>query len=294
MIASQIKKDAALKPILKSKIKVYENTYRKYEIRKFLNFVNKKSINLSDIEEYLNYLKEKKNKDGKGLSTAAIHNSIYGLSAKLKRVLIQNNRIKDIGEFIYFIKSLPLGKYQSKSSFYVPTKQEMNRLIKLSPKNIALIIKTYYYTGCRFQELLNVQINDVKKINNEACLNILGKGRKPRVVFIPYKLFQDIKEEFKPVKFLFENSFKRQYKQRNLSKKIEKVGQRILNKKINLHSFRKAFATHIYKKIPRLKPLAEYLGNTPEILAKHYLQDQLTSKKIYNTLLTKEDKEKYL
>lgn len=283
-----------MKPILKNQIKVYENTYRKYEIKKFLNFVNKKSINLTDIEEYLNYLKEKKNKSGKSLSTAAIHNSIYGLSAKLKRVLIQNNRVKDIGEFIYFIKSLPLGKYEPNSSFYVPSKQEIRKLINLSPKDLSLIIKTYYYTGCRFQELLNVQIKEVHKVKEEAQIKILGKGKRPRTVFIPYKLFQEIREEFKPVKYLFENSFRRQYKQRNLAKKIDKVGLKILGKKINLHSFRKAFATHIYKKVPRLKPLAAYLGNTPEILAKHYLKDELKSKKIYNTLLTKEDKDKYL
>lgn len=295
MNASQtLVKDAALKPILKNQIKVYENTYRKYEIKKFLNFVNKKSINLSDIEEYLNYLKEKKTKSGKSLSVAAIHNSIYGLSAKLKRVLIQNNRIKDIGEFIYFIKSLPLGKYEPNSDFYVPTKQEIGKLIKLSPKQISLIIKTYYYTGARFQELLDVQIKEIHKVKDEAKIKVMGKGKKPRTVFIPYKLFQEIKEEFKPKKYLFENSFGRQYQQRNLAKKIEKAGMQILGKKINLHSLRKAFATHIYKKVPRLKPLATYLGNTPEILAKHYLKDQLKSKKIYNTLLTKEDKEKYL
>ena len=61
-----------------------------------------------------------------------------------------------------------------------------------------------------------------------------------------------------------------------------------------MHMLRKGFATHIYKTFPYLKALADYLGNTPEILAKHYLRSELKSSKIYETLLTNTDKDKYL
>lgn len=281
-------------PIKKSSIRIYENKNKVRNFRIFLNFVQKDSIKLVDIEEYLHHLKNRKNKNNKPLSISTIQSHIYGISSKLKRHLIATGRMRDIGELVYFIKNLPIGKNSINQKVSVLSKKDIHKLISLSPADISVILKTYYLTGCRFQELLDIELKHVVKIKREAMFIIHGKNRKIRSVFIPYKLFKEIKSITQPEKFLFENSFKRKYKQRNLSKKIEKISLRILNKKVTMHMLRKGFATHIYKTFPYLKALADYLGNTPEILAKHYLRSELKSSKIYETLLTNTDKDKYL
>jgi integrase len=294
LTASQSKELTPMHPIKKSSIRIYENKNKVRNFRIFLNFVQKDSIKLVDIEEYLHHLKNRKNKNNKPLSISTIQSHIYGISSKLKRHLIATGRMRDIGELVYFIKNLPIGKNSINQKVSVLSKKDIHKLISLSPADISVILKTYYLTGCRFQELLDIELKHVVKIKREAMFIIHGKNRKIRSVFIPYKLFKEIKSITQPEKFLFENSFKRKYKQRNLSKKIEKISLRILNKKVTMHMLRKGFATHIYKTFPYLKALADYLGNTPEILAKHYLRSELKSSKIYETLLTNTDKDKYL
>lgn len=282
-----------MKPIQKKSIKLLGDRKDNY-IKIFLKRIKKNSINLHDIEKYFHHLKNNNSIRNRSYNNSTISTYIYAIASKLKRTLHALGRRADITDLMYFIKDLRIGNKDKNLVQFVPEKKEITTIIKKSDLKTSLLIRAFYYTGCRLTELLNVELNQVTKFKKDAGILILGKGKILRFVFIPWKLFLQIKKEYNSKKYLFENLNGSRLGVRHTQRKISNASIKHTQKNIHTHLLRRGFANHVYKSNPHLKDLADYMGNSPQTLAKYYLKGNLTSKKIYQTLLTKEDKERYL
>lgn len=98
-----------------------------------------------------------------------------------------------------------------------------------------IVIRLLFETGIRASELLAIQKKDILK--NKIIIR--GKNNKQRIVFLNSDLYEKL------IKFIGnrdEKIFNTKYK--NLYKKVNMLGQKVLGKKISPHMFRRGFATH--------------------------------------------------
>ncbi len=193
-----------MKPIQKKSIKLLGERRDNYT-KIFLKRIKKNSINLHDIEKYFHHLKNENSNRSKKYNNSTISSYIYGIASKLKRTLHTLGRRADITDLMYFIKDLRIGNKDKNLVQFVPEKKEIRKIMKETDLKTSLLIRAYYYTGCRLSELLNVELTSITKFKKDAGILILGKGKVFRFVFIPWKLFTKIKKEYNSKKYLFEN-----------------------------------------------------------------------------------------
>ena len=282
-----------MKPISKKSIKLLGDRKDNYT-KIFLKTIKKDSVTLHDLEKYFHHLKNNNSIRGKKYNNTTVSTYIYAIAAKLKRTLHTLGRRADITDLMYFVKDLRIGNKDKNLVQFVPEKKDIRKIISGTNLKLSLLIRSYYFTGCRLTELLNVELNQITKFKQDAGILILGKGKVFRFVFIPWKLYTEIKKVYKSEKYLFENLKGDKLSIRHTQRLITNASSKLVNKNIHTHLLRRSFANHVYSKNPHLKDLADYMGNSPVTLAKYYLKGNLTSKKIYNTLLTKEERKKYL
>ncbi|MCW7498465.1 tyrosine-type recombinase/integrase [Leptospira levettii] len=146
----------------------------------------------------------------------------------------------------------------------------------------ALIIECLAVTGLRISEMINIKLKDCKKLNGFVYLSVMGKGRKPRRVFIPEKLFTKIKGEFSSKEFLFTSLRGKKYNRAMIFQDVRDLGRRILGRDVNPHQFRHSFSTREIKKRGSVKAVQLYLGHaSSSITEQMYNHDELTPEELF-------------
>lgn len=216
-----------------------------FHVNKFLQFVNRSGLNLSN-ESVKSYLLSQKYSVN---SSRLVHASI--------------------GFFFREILKKPF------TSFDVPRKKKENSLPKVISKqkikqlidstgNIKhrLIIKFLYSSGLRLSELLNLKRKDIDFDRN--IINVKkGKGKKDRITIISKSISEDLLRyycsSFK-TEYVFEGR-KGKYSKKSVQKVLEKAGKKI---GINLHPhmLRHSFATHLLETGTDLRYIKDLLGHS--------------------------------
>ncbi|WCL50988.1 tyrosine-type recombinase/integrase [Leptospira sp. GIMC2001] len=146
----------------------------------------------------------------------------------------------------------------------------------------ALIIECLSITGLRISELIHIKLKDCKKQKGIVYIQIMGKGSKPRRIFIPEKLFDKIKLEFNSNEYLFTSVQGKKYNRAMLYQDIRDLGIRILNREIGLHTFRHSFATREIKKRGSVKAVQKYLGHSSSAITEQmYNHDEITPEDLF-------------
>lgn len=238
------------------KIKRYSektiDTYRKAFID-FINYYKTKELDTitgDDIKNYLLYMIEKRK-----------------ISASLQHIII--NAIKFYYEKVLKMDKLPYinieRPFKEKTLPTVLSEEEVQRIIN-SITNIKhkTIILTIYSAGLRIGELINLKISDIDSKRKIVIIKE-AKGKKDRYSLLSGKLLLYLRnyyKEYKPKKWLFEGQTGEQYSDSSiytiLYTACKKAG---ITKKINVHTLRHSFATHLLERGADLRYIQELLGH---------------------------------
>lgn len=263
--------DAFLEYIEKQKMYSL-NTKKNYEIdiNEFMNYLKDKEINYTDvnyefIKEYLVYMYNKKYKRNTIARKLSSLRSFY-------KYLFNNNIIKT-NPFKYVKtpkKEKMLPKYLSvvdlETIFNVP-----NLNFNLGQRD-RLILEILYATGIRVGELVEIKVSDIDFFNKEIKVN--GKGNKQRIVefgdycFEYINLFLNdgrekiLKKHNKTSSYLIINDHGDKITTRGVELLIDKIIKKAaLKRKVTPHMLRHTFATHLLNEGCDILTVKELLGH---------------------------------
>ena len=231
---------------------------RYYPDKKELTDLNKNDLNEFSYDQALN-----------GLSPATIA-----------------RRIATIKNFYMFLESDNLAKGIISEEITIPKKdktlpqvlseEEINQLLNApdltSEKGIRdyAVLEILYSCGLRVSEAANLQINQINE--QEEIINILGKGKKERIVPIRKSALKAVKTYINEVRnkhlvidnkavFIGKNG-KRMSRQALYNIVVNNAKQAGIQKEIHPHTLRHSFATHLLDNGADLRVVQELLGHT--------------------------------
>ena len=231
---------------------------RYYPDKKELTDLNKNDLNEFSYDQALN-----------GLSPATIA-----------------RRIATIKNFYMFLESDNLAKGIISEEITIPKKdktlpqvlseEEINQLLNApdlaSEKGIRdyAVLEILYSCGLRVSEAANLQINQINE--QEEIINILGKGKKERIVPIRKSALKAVKTYINEVRnkhlvidnkavFIGKNG-KRMSRQALYNIVVNNAKLAGIKKEIHPHTLRHSFATHLLDNGADLRVVQELLGHT--------------------------------
>jgi integrase/recombinase XerD len=142
------------------------------------------------------------------------------------------------------------------------TEEEIQRLIDATDAKFALMINFLAKTGCRVSEMVNVKLDDTKRVGEVVEVSVMGKGSKARTVYISVADLEAILAAYKGTLYLFETPHGNPYDRTFITKKLGKLSEKVLGKHIYSHLLRHSFATNMIKKTRKIQAVSEYLGHS--------------------------------
>lgn len=195
-------------------------------------------------------------------------------------------RIATIKNFYMFLESDNLAKGIISEEITIPKKdktlpqvlseEEINQLLNTpdltSEKGIRdyAVLEILYSCGLRVSEAANLQINQINE--QEEIINILGKGKKERIVPIRKSALKAVKTYINEVRnkhlvidnkavFIGKNG-KRMSRQALYNIVVNNAKLAGIQKEIHPHTLRHSFATHLLDNGADLRVVQELLGHT--------------------------------
>ncbi len=195
-------------------------------------------------------------------------------------------RIATIKNFYMFLESDNLAKGIISEEITIPKKdktlpqvlseEEINQLLNApdltSEKGIRdyAVLEILYSCGLRVSEAANLQINQINE--QEEIINILGKGKKERIVPIRKSALKAVKTYINEVRnkhlvidnkavFIGKNG-KRMSRQALYNIVVNNAKLAGIQKEIHPHTLRHSFATHLLDNGAELRVVQELLGHT--------------------------------
>lgn len=219
-------------------------------------------ITYNDIMEYFLQLK------GKGLAGATL--SRHMVSIKLFHFFLQQEG---------YTESNPAANLESpRKGLNLPdvlSGEEIRILLNLpdltNSKGVRdkAILETFYATGMRVSELINLKIQNINL--DYGYLRCLGKGSKTRLIPLGSQARNAIKSYLKVrlpaagMEILFLTRLKRGFTREGMWKLIKKYASRLGGigdaKKVSPHTLRHSFATHLLENDASLRVVQELLGH---------------------------------
>lgn len=283
-----------------------QNTIRMYDfyLRDFLefsrNFLDKEKISTKDLDKKLvnkyrlDLNRRENSKSSENYKKSTQKTFLVGLRALLKYLIVQ----KDLD--VLSPEQVILGK----SEAHVPdvlNKEQLERLLsvqdlnKISGVRDRTILETLFSTGLRVSELVSLNVDDISFDSNE--FTVIGKGRKPRTVYLSpsakkwLKKYLDTRSDnFIPLflrysgKKMDEGDLEGESLRltaRSVQRMIKKYTVRAgISADVTPHTLRHTFATGLLKSGADLRSVQELLGHS-----------SVTTTQIYTHITNKQLKE---
>lgn len=242
------------------------NTY-KYAMNSFKNYCTKNKVS-ADLDSLLQWLESVQSPSTQSTHIAAVK-KVFG------EIYKHDPRLIELKEELENIR--PVKRDMKITSSKYLKKDEVYKIIELSPKPIGIMIETLFITGLRITELLNlrhdkaVMVNDKKKTYYE--LKIIGKRKKENTVLISEKLYKKINKCFNGKVFLFEHENK-QYSREHITREIAKAGL-LIGKDISAHGLRHSRAMDLAERGISLDKISKFLNHANiNVTAGFYLHNK--------------------
>lgn len=253
--------------------KTLEN-YRHY-LKRFEDFLAEdlepKALTLQKIQNYRLYLNRMVDDKGRQLGIKTQNYHIISLRAFLKYLI--KNDVKTLAPEKIELAKIP------KRTVEVLSREELDRVFKAVDKTKksgyrdTAILETLYSTGLRVSELANLNRERVDLKRREFM--VIGKGRKPRIVFLSKNAAESIEKYLKyrddNLKPLFINSLKGEVfedeKRRLTTVSIENLVRKYalkagIIKKVTPHTLRHSYATELLINGADIRSVQELLGHS--------------------------------
>ena len=166
----------------------------------------------------------------------------YALWLYLKSLNYQDKFIKELISFRK--RNITALNDEEKLAEAVLTKKELLYLVdnipNLRDKNI---VKILYDTGARVSEITNLKLKDIDLETRE--IQVMGKGRKPRTVFIQTSTAEMLKTFIKDQKILSPNSSIFSITPMTVWYNLKKYGQEIISRNLHPHMLRHSRLQHM-------------------------------------------------
>lgn len=243
-----------------------------YRVTKFLTWNKGETVTP---RRFLNFLQERKNLGIKSATLRDDKNSVFRAMKKATvgtalGLAIDGFR-KELNE-VFPIK-VPRTRVSESDLITLTEIQRINKFGTARQKSISLFLWT---TGVRAGDLVSIKLKDCRPLDNNLIeIKLLGKGEKKRNIVIPISLFHQIRQTFCGYVFLFETVNKDQYKPHAIWKIVSAIGKKYLGRDIYPHLFRHTFITDMIREGNDIGAVAEFAGNTAEVIARTYLHSSL-------------------
>ncbi len=243
-------------------------------LRTFTKWVGDKRIHrlsLADVQKFRVHIKRIKQKNGDPLSMKTQKEYLVAI-----RSLLRYCNDQDIPAISLNKINLP-----KVGQPVVPflTKKEVKAVIAVASKGHSVtdlrtlaLIEVLYSTGCRISEILSLNRSQIDFERKE--ITVIGKGRKPRLVFLSNEACWALKRYFKKrtdnFKPLFidhsTNNYTRnngcRLKPRSAVRLVHKIGKKAgIEKEVTNHIFRHSFGTHMLDAGVDIRHVQEMLGH---------------------------------
>jgi tyrosine recombinase XerC len=230
------------------------------DFKQFLGDTDLEKVDYLTLRKYLAHLREK------SLGTRSINRRLSCLRSFFK-FLVRDN----------YLKTNPILSILSpKSEKHLPaflTEEEVSKLIEsVYPKDDKdertlrdrAILETFYSTGLRVQELVNLNLEDIDFIG--GIVKVMGKGKKERIVPIGEIAIAAIRKYLEKRKkkgnVLFLNKSGKRITTRGVRDIVWKyVKSAGIKQGISSHTLRHSFATHLLNRGADLRTVQELLGH---------------------------------
>lgn len=257
------------------------------DLKVFLKFLdeikidNLEKVDYQIIRKYLAYLYELE------YNSKSIARHISSLKSFYKYLLKEN--IVDSNP-THLISNPKMEKKLPKFLYY----NELEKILEIPDRTTLFgmrdltILETFYATGIRVSELVNIKIDDIDFDNQ--TIKILGKGNKERIVLYG-KVLQEYLNTYLPLRkekaltnHLFINKYGKGLTDRGVRLIIDNILKKgAINYHISPHTLRHTFATHMLDNGADLRVVQELLGH-----------ESLSSTEVYTHLSNEHLREIYL
>lgn len=255
------------------------------DLKTFENFLENElkipfeKINKKIIERYKAYLvsRDRKTASGqkpkKNLTAGSINRTLSSLRGYLKYLIKMDYKSPIAPQSIELLKTeknLPrVGELEEiKKLLEAPGQFEKNKIVAL--RNRA-ILETFFSTGARISELINIKLSDIDK---NGRIFIKGKGKKERFVYLTPRAQRHIKKYlevraggdspylFVPYRGKNVNLKAKKLSPNYLEEKVKKYRELLgLNIPVTPHGLRRAFATYLAEKGASVAAIQILLGH---------------------------------
>jgi site-specific recombinase XerD len=237
----ELKEICILKGFSRQTIKSYV-----YNVSRFLDFVEKSRLNLSS-DSVKGYLLVQ----DVGINTSRLQYA--SISFFFREVLGKG----------FSFEQVPIKKKEKRLPKVI-SKEKIRRMIELT-ENLKhrLVIKLFYSSGIRLQELINLKRKDIDF--ERSVLNVVrGKGNKDRVTLISDGLKLDLLKYYSNNIFRTEYVFEGRngkYTRKSVQKVLDLAGRKV-GEKVTPHMLRHSFATHLLESGVDIRYIQKLLGHS--------------------------------
>lgn len=217
-----------------------------------------------------------------------------GLFYGLKKICVRNKlqsefeKIKTV--FQEFRYKSPGRVYYNEDYLTLP---ELAKAMKTANPKEAVFLEILAISGMRLNEMLSIKYSDIRTQKNRAIIILRKtKNKQKRAIILPLKIIIKVKKVFNSKIYLFENVFGRKYTDRAVQKHFSNISKRI-GKRVTPHLMRHWFINQRAEEASlfEIHSLASYVGNTFNILVKHYLSGKFKESRTYQPVKRKLDRE---
>lgn len=141
------------------------------------------------------------------------------------------------------------------------TFKQIERLASVVTLRVRCYIMGLFWTGCRISELVNIRITDCKEHENYIIIQVIGKGRKGRYVYMPHDEYRMALSTFKGRVYLYETLDHRQCSRKHISQEIRRQARRKMHMDIHAHTLRHSKAMFLKDNGMSTDKIAKALGH---------------------------------
>jgi len=252
----------------------------KNSVKQFLEWNESGIINEETLLKYFSSLKGE-------YSPSTIRLSKAGIKYWILETHHNKNDIRFRNTIEFLFKEIKVPKPQPTiQESKILSENELQVLMESLPVRYSLILEALYQTGSRISELLSIRLKDCKKLKDFVEIHIVGKRGKEGTLTLSKELFDQIKNEFKGKKFLFENKETEKPLTRQIvHRHLQKAGFEI-DRVVFPHQLRHSRITHLLKSGKPLDSVSRFARHFDAgFTAKAYGHNMLSSQEIIETSL---------